>query len=104
MAQRIPSILILEAELQDRGGYLLILRLASEERLKVGGLGKIDFNRGYYVYVGSSDCSCPSRLYVFETHPLNLAPSRQSLQKRPPDLPSVGDLVGRCFNEPCKYF
>jgi sugar fermentation stimulation protein A len=136
---------ILESELADRGSYLLILRLASEARLKVGGLGKLDFNRGYYVYVGSamknltrrierhrrlrknfhwhidylrdsseflaalpvrseddmeceiaakmediadwavpgfgsSDCSCPSHLFGFETHPLNLAPFHHLLQ------------------------
>ena len=28
------------------------------------------------------------------------APSRQSLQKRPHDLPSIGDLLGGCFHEP----
>jgi sugar fermentation stimulation protein A len=136
---------ILERELHDRGSYLLILRLASETRLKVGGLGEIDFNRGYYVYVGSamknltrrierhrrlrknfhwhidylrdsseflaalpvrseddlecemaagmgdvadwtvpgfgsSDCSCPSHLFGFEAHPLNLAPFHHLLQ------------------------
>ena len=136
---------ILEAELEDRGSYLLILRLASEARLRVGGLGRIDFRRGYYVYVGSamknltqrihrhrglrknffwhidylrdgsefiaglpvrseddleceiaakmggvaewtvpgfgsSDCSCPSHLFGFETHPLNLAPFHHLLQ------------------------
>jgi sugar fermentation stimulation protein A len=54
MAQRIPSILILEAELHDRGSYLLILRVASDEKLKVGGLSEIKFCRGYYVYVGSA--------------------------------------------------
>jgi sugar fermentation stimulation protein A len=45
---------ILESELADQGSYLLILRLASEARLKVGGLGDTDFSRGYYVYVGSA--------------------------------------------------
>ena len=45
---------ILESELADRGSYLLILRLASEARFKVGGLGDTGFSRGYYVYVGSA--------------------------------------------------
>jgi sugar fermentation stimulation protein A len=136
---------ILESELADQGSYLLILRLASEARLKVGGLGDADFSRGYYVYVGSamknltrrierhrrlrknfhwhidylrdvsefltalpvrseddleceiaakmegiadwtvpgfgsSDCSCPSHLFGFENHPLNLAPFHHLLQ------------------------
>jgi sugar fermentation stimulation protein A len=136
---------ILETELQDRGSYLLILRLASQARLKVGSLGRVDFGPGYYVYVGSamtnlterierhrrlrknfhwhidylrdnsefltalpvrsvddleceiaarmeevadwsipgfgsSDCSCPSHLFGFETLPLNLAPFHHLLQ------------------------
>jgi sugar fermentation stimulation protein A len=136
---------ILENELADRGSYLLILRLASEARLKVGGLGDTGFSRGYYVYVGSamrnltqrierhrrlrkntfwhmdylravseflaalpvrseddleceiaasmrniadwtvpgfgsSDCSCPSHLFGFKTHPMNLAPFHYVLQ------------------------
>ena len=136
---------ILERELHDRGSYLLILRLASEAKLKVGGLGEKGLSGGYYVYVGSamknltqrierhrrlrknffwhidylrdvceylvalpvrseddleceiaasvrnvsdwtiagfgsSDCSCPSHLFGFENHPLNLAPFHLLLQ------------------------
>jgi sugar fermentation stimulation protein A len=136
---------ILERELHDRGSYLLILRLASEARLTVGSLGKIELRRGYYVYVGSamknltrrierhrrlrknfhwhidylrdsseflatlpvrskddleceiaagmedvadwtvpsfgsSDCSCPSHLFGFENHPLNLTSFHHLLQ------------------------
>jgi sugar fermentation stimulation protein A len=41
-------------EAQDRGAYLLVLRLAEPCRIEVGGLGGVDFAAGHYVYVGSA--------------------------------------------------
>jgi Uri superfamily endonuclease len=35
------------------GAYLLILFNPKRQKLKVGKLGKIDFDKGYYFYVGS---------------------------------------------------
>jgi len=41
-------------EAQDRGSYLLLLRLDRTRTVRVGGLGDLTFRRGYYVYVGSA--------------------------------------------------
>jgi sugar fermentation stimulation protein A len=41
-------------EAQDRGAYLLLLRLPAPCRIDVGGLGAVDFAAGHYVYVGSA--------------------------------------------------
>jgi len=37
-----------------RGSYLIIIKLEDNKKLKIGMLGKIDFKKGYYVYVGSA--------------------------------------------------
>jgi Uri superfamily endonuclease len=37
-----------------KGVYVLILRLDRETDMRVGKLGKINFKRGYYAYVGSA--------------------------------------------------
>ena len=44
----------LDSELQDRGVYLLLIRIEDEKTIAVGGLGQKGFERGYYVYVGSA--------------------------------------------------
>ena len=36
-----------------KGIYLLLINLSSESIIKIGSLGKLIFNKGYYVYVGS---------------------------------------------------
>ncbi|WP_457549315.1 GIY-YIG nuclease family protein [Archaeoglobus sp.] len=36
-----------------KGTYLLFLRLRNDKCIKVGRLGRIEFRRGWYVYVGS---------------------------------------------------
>jgi sugar fermentation stimulation protein A len=45
---------IVEKNTADRGCYLVILRLESDMRIAVGGLGEPFFKGGYYVYVGSA--------------------------------------------------
>jgi len=35
-------------------GYILILRLNEDKRIKVGSLGEVSFKKGYYMYVGSA--------------------------------------------------
>ncbi len=45
---------ILKREINDRGSYLIVLRLTSDAIVKVGGLGEIRFRQGHYVYVGSA--------------------------------------------------
>ena len=51
-----------ERESQDRGSYLLLLRLKRRRRLKVGRLGDLDFPSGYYIYAGSAMANLTARL------------------------------------------
>jgi len=37
-----------------KGSCLIIIKLEDNKKLEVGKLGKIDFKKGYYVYVGSA--------------------------------------------------
>ncbi len=50
---RIPWSYI-ERESRDRGMYLLVLSLRRRRCLSIGRLGRINFPRGFYVYVGSA--------------------------------------------------
>ena len=52
----------LRREAEDRGAYLLLLRLARRRRLRVGGLGEITFAAGWHVYVGSAMANLTARL------------------------------------------
>jgi sugar fermentation stimulation protein A len=45
---------LLEQEAQDRGSYVLILRVKETRKITVGKLGRITFPPGYYLYVGSA--------------------------------------------------
>ena len=46
-----------------KGCYCLIINLKNDSSIKIGKkLGKIDFNKGYYVYVGSAMNSLESRI------------------------------------------
>ena len=45
-----------------KGCYCLVVKLENYEKLKIGKKLKIDFNEGYYVYVGSAMNSLESRL------------------------------------------
>lgn len=44
----------LKQEIKDTGSYLLVLRLEKDRLMKIGRLGKILFQKGYYIYVGSA--------------------------------------------------
>jgi Uri superfamily endonuclease len=44
----------LGSSLNRKGTYALILYLPSRCRLRVGRLGSYEFNRGYYLYIGSA--------------------------------------------------
>ena len=44
----------LEQEAEDRGSYLMLYRLPRKRLMEIGGLGKVAFRPGYYVYVGSA--------------------------------------------------
>ena len=45
-----------------KGCYCLIINLSKDSKIKIGKLGKIDFKKGYYVYVGSAMNSLTARL------------------------------------------
>lgn len=45
---------VLEREAKDGGSYLVVLRLSQRKSVEIGALGKINFKRGYYIYVGSA--------------------------------------------------
>jgi len=53
---------LIDREHRDSGSYLLILELARDLSLTVGGLGEILFRKGYYLYVGSARRGLTSRL------------------------------------------
>ena len=44
----------IERETRDTGAYVLLLRLAEMRTLRVGKLGRIDLQPGWYAYVGSA--------------------------------------------------
>ena len=52
----------LEQEIKDRGSYLLVLRLEREKLIEVGRLGKLIFQKGYYIYVGSAMSNLRARI------------------------------------------
>jgi len=37
-----------------KGSYILVIYLKKQSTIKIGSLGKISFNKGYYLYVGSA--------------------------------------------------
>lgn len=45
---------LVERECHDRGSYIIIIRLARDGQIPIGGLGEVKFRKGYYLYVGSA--------------------------------------------------
>jgi sugar fermentation stimulation protein A len=45
---------LLEREVRDSGSYLLLMEITADKEVDVGGLGRREFKRGWYVYVGSA--------------------------------------------------
>ena len=45
-----------------KGCYCLTIHVNDSKTIRIGKLGKIEFNKGYYVYVGSAMNSLESRL------------------------------------------
>jgi sugar fermentation stimulation protein A len=67
--------------LRDSSEFLAALPVRSDDDLEceiAAGMG--DAADWTVPDFGSSDCSCPSHLFGFETHPLNLAPFHHLLQ------------------------
>ena len=52
----------LEREVEDRGAYLLILRLRRRRSVTVGKLGRFRFESGFYVYIGSAMANLSARV------------------------------------------
>jgi sugar fermentation stimulation protein A len=53
---------VIAQEAQDRGSYLLVLEIARSRSVDVGALGKILFQKGYYVYTGSARVNLTKRI------------------------------------------
>jgi sugar fermentation stimulation protein A len=52
----------LEREAEDRGSYLILYCLPRKRLIEIGGLGKVSFRQGYYLYVGSAMRSLSKRV------------------------------------------
>jgi sugar fermentation stimulation protein A len=53
---------VLKEEVEDRGSYILILRLPAGRTLNIGKLGRVKFKAGYYLYAGSARKNLTQRL------------------------------------------
>jgi len=52
----------LRQEIEDRGSYLLVLQLGKKELIEIGQRGKVMFQKGYYIYVGSAMSNLSARI------------------------------------------
>jgi len=52
----------IEEKARDRGSYLLILNLKRNRKIGVGKLGRINFRKGFYIYVGSAMANLSKRM------------------------------------------
>ncbi|NWF54821.1 MAG: DNA/RNA nuclease SfsA [Syntrophaceae bacterium] len=53
---------ILEKEVEDRGSYILILRLPAGKKINIGKFGRKEFEAGFYLYAGSARKNLTQRL------------------------------------------
>jgi sugar fermentation stimulation protein A len=53
---------LIEKQAEDRGCYLVLLKLHKDASIVVGELGEVDFKAGFYVYVGSAKRSLSKRI------------------------------------------
>ena len=53
---------IVEREGEDRGSYILILRIGKQEKIEIGKLGWMKFREGFYLYVGSARKNLTQRM------------------------------------------
>ena len=60
-ALEVPWEYLREA-IQDRGSYLLVLRLDRQRLVKIGRLNTVVFQKGYYIYVGSAMNNLTARI------------------------------------------
>jgi sugar fermentation stimulation protein A len=52
----------IEKEAEDRGSYLLVLRLKKKKNIHIGKLGEVSFRNGFYIYVGSAMANLSERM------------------------------------------
>lgn len=52
----------IEREAKDRGAYLFIMKLENDTEIEVGDLGKVSFEKGFYIYVGSARKNLSARI------------------------------------------
>ncbi|MBM4240674.1 MAG: GIY-YIG nuclease family protein [Euryarchaeota archaeon] len=48
--------------MHHKGTYCLIIQMVQDSKIEIGKLGEIDFQKGYYVYVGSALNSLEGRI------------------------------------------
>jgi sugar fermentation stimulation protein A len=53
---------LVDREAHDSGSYILILRMKRDRKLSIGGLGKVRFKKGYYLYIGSAKKNLSQRI------------------------------------------
>lgn len=53
---------VYDREAKDRGSYILCGKLLKDTSLVIGSLGRLNFKKGYYLYIGSAMNSLKSRL------------------------------------------
>lgn len=53
---------MIEKKCRDSGCYILILKLEEDTEILTGGLGKVYFRKGYYVYAGSAKKALTKRI------------------------------------------
>ena len=46
----------------EKGGYILLLRLTERSEIRIGRLGTIQFDSGYYAYIGSAMAGLKQRV------------------------------------------
>lgn len=52
----------IEIEAKDRGAYLFIVKLENNAEIEVGSLGRISFEKGFYIYAGSAGKNLSARI------------------------------------------
>lgn len=66
LGKRVRDLIIpwdlIRNEADDRGSYIVILRLKKDEKISVGNLGDIRFKKGYYLYAGSAKRNLSQRI------------------------------------------
>lgn len=53
---------LLETELHDSGSYIMIMELQQAESIAVGSLGVLDFQPGFYLYIGTAKKNLTQRV------------------------------------------